>query len=223
MRGRQPGSRSRAAVAVAALVATVSATAAIVGALLGGPVREAWSATVDPVVAPGERLAAGVLVTSALILGVAGCWLVAAVAAELLEQVRRPLTRGAARSVAGRRPQAIRSLVALLLGSALAVPLSAGAEERPGLPVALDGLPLPDRLPERLPGAAPGSDVAPLTLRVHGGDSLWGLASDRLPAHARAVDVDRAWRHLYARNREAVGPDPDLLLPGTLLRVPRHL
>jgi LysM repeat protein len=43
---------------------------------------------------------------------------------------------------------------------------------------------------------------------------------DTLSAIATALGVRGGWQALYAANREAVGPDPDLIRPGTVLALP---
>jgi hypothetical protein len=110
----------------------------------------------------------------------------------------------------------------------------------------LDGLPLPDRVEGEAPvatsaGPSPlhraaavaavrgsggartvSASVALPTRTVHRvlpGESLWSIAASLLPS-ADAAEVDRAWRRIYGANRTAVGDDPDLLLPGTTLRLP---
>jgi hypothetical protein len=55
---------------------------------------------------------------------------------------------------------------------------------------------------------------------VHRGDSLWTIAHRHLGPGATDAEVARAWPHWYAANRDVVGPDPDVLLPGQVLRVP---
>lgn len=108
---------------------------------------------------------------------------------------------------------------------------------RPAAPAesVLSGLELPERqagdvvapgsLAEVVQDSARGS--APVPPRrgvvVRGGDSLWRIAEDLLPDAAGTARVDRAWRLLYAANRDRVGADPDLVHPGTSLRVPRRL
>ncbi|MBT9255889.1 hypothetical protein KMZ32_10425 [Phycicoccus sp. MAQZ13P-2] len=55
---------------------------------------------------------------------------------------------------------------------------------------------------------------------VHRGDSLWTLAAHHLGPGATDAEVARAWPRWYAANRAVIGADPDLLLPGQVLRVP---
>jgi resuscitation-promoting factor RpfA len=58
---------------------------------------------------------------------------------------------------------------------------------------------------------------------VAGGESLWTIAAEHLPPGAPSARVDRAWRALYDANRPRLGDDPDLIRPGTVLRLPRPL
>jgi nucleoid-associated protein YgaU len=59
---------------------------------------------------------------------------------------------------------------------------------------------------------------------VRPGDSLWSLAEAALRRDGTGAPTTRqvaqAWPRWWAANREAVGDDPDLLLPGTVLRPP---
>ena len=66
--------------------------------------------------------------------------------------------------------------------------------------------------------AAPDAAVV-----VRPGDTLWSLAEASLRAAGTAPtdrQVAQTWPRWWAANREAVGDDPDLLLPGTVLRPP---
>ena len=114
----------------------------------------------------------------------------------------------------------------LLLAACGAVALSTTAapasadEPRPVVPHSLSGLPLPDRatsegpLPDR-------ADTDPrLLVRVRPGDSLWAIAEERLGPRATVVDLVDYWHRIYARNADAIGPDPDLILPGLVLELP---
>jgi nucleoid-associated protein YgaU len=58
---------------------------------------------------------------------------------------------------------------------------------------------------------------------VRPGDTLWGIAAAQLPPAWRSpATIDRYWRQVYRANRAVLGPDPDLIHPGTRLRVPRY-
>ncbi|MCX4906133.1 transglycosylase family protein [Streptomyces sp. NBC_00878] len=46
---------------------------------------------------------------------------------------------------------------------------------------------------------------------VRSGDSLWGIAD--------SLGIEGGWRALYAENKEAVGDDPDFILPGQSLDI----
>jgi LysM repeat protein len=61
--------------------------------------------------------------------------------------------------------------------------------------------------------AAPAKTAAPATRYVvRPGDTLSGIAA--------ALDVPGGWPVLYAANRQAIGPDPDSIHPGTVLVLP---
>lgn len=66
------------------------------------------------------------------------------------------------------------------------------------------------------PSACP-SGGAPAPYDVVEGDTLWGLAERSLLGSGTNAEIDAGWRQLYALNREVVGADPDLLLPGQRL------
>jgi nucleoid-associated protein YgaU len=91
--------------------------------------------------------------------------------------------------------------------------------EAPGDPMApRHGDTAGDRAP-RQKGKAGGSGAPGHVVEV--GDTLWDIAAARLaPAQRSAVNVHRYWRLIYRANRSAIGPDPDLILPGTRLDVP---
>lgn len=83
------------------------------------------------------------------------------------------------------------------------------------------------RLPTPAQGQSPGEDPsggrgnsamaadlagggAPGQITVQEGDTLWGLAE-------RELGDPRRWEELYEANRDVIGDDPDLILPGQLL------
>lgn len=63
------------------------------------------------------------------------------------------------------------------------------------------------------PTRGPGSAAKKRTYTVRAGDSLPAIARKELGNEAR-------WREVYAMNRGAVGPNPDLIRPGTVLTLP---
>lgn len=70
------------------------------------------------------------------------------------------------------------------------------------------------------PGAANLDDRAPNPGRAPGPTP--GATPGRIP-EPEAAAVTRAWHALYLLNRDAIGPDPDLILPGTVLDLPDEL
>ncbi|MFJ3956429.1 LysM peptidoglycan-binding domain-containing protein [Arthrobacter sp. NPDC090010] len=55
---------------------------------------------------------------------------------------------------------------------------------------------------------------------VRTGDCLWSVVSRHLGPDVTDLQVARAWPRWYAANKGVIGPDPDRLLPGTLLQPP---
>lgn len=85
----------------------------------------------------------------------------------------------------------------------------AGARVHPGLPV-----------PARPTGAT--LVVPRQRVEVQPGDSLWRLSQERAAPRADTQDVARLVERTYRTNRRVIGPDPDLILPGEHLRLPRQ-
>jgi nucleoid-associated protein YgaU len=157
-----------------------------------------------------------------------------------LHRVLVARTPGAARRLAAVLLGASLTSTAIAASPALAV-------DRPHVTVArvgptIVGLPLPDR-PASPGGWTPDRPATPRHTRpagpvhlvtspararhpgvgevvVHRGDSLWDLAARHLGPDASAADVAAEWPRWYAANRQVIGPDPDLLLPGERLVPP---
>lgn len=55
---------------------------------------------------------------------------------------------------------------------------------------------------------------------VRRGDTLWSIAARHLGPSATAAEIAVEWPRWYAANRETIGPDPDLIIPGELLQPP---
>ncbi|MGY1887235.1 LysM peptidoglycan-binding domain-containing protein [Blastococcus sp. SYSU DS0753] len=125
----------------------------------------------------------------------------------------------------------------LLVTAAPGLPAAAAAEEVPARPGPGAGSAVPD-WPAPAPPAAPTPDdgaradappdwpPAPSADEhvVVRGDCLWRIAEDHLartagraPATAEVATAVTAW---WRANAEVIGPDPDLLLPGQVLRPP---
>lgn len=98
-------------------------------------------------------------------------------------------------------------------------------QDPPGLPLPQPGwTPTVTRQPPQ-----PSTDVALVSTTpseatghvvVHRGDTLWGLVARHLGDRATDQDVAEEWPRWYAANRDVIGADPDLILPGQQLVVP---
>jgi nucleoid-associated protein YgaU len=99
------------------------------------------------------------------------------------------------------------------LVGALTAPAQAGVDRpRPGV---LSGLPLPER-------AEGPAHPATRSVVVRRGDTLWAIAERDLPADAGAEEISERWHAVYRRNRGVVGPDPDLIRPGQVLKLTKE-
>ncbi|GAA1577420.1 hypothetical protein GCM10009804_37500 [Kribbella hippodromi] len=88
----------------------------------------------------------------------------------------------------------------------------------------------PDRrtrigVPDRPTDGAPirYTDVraaAAIRVVVRDGDSLWTLAARELGTGATDDTIATRWLDWYAANRQLIGPNPNLLIPGQVLQVP---
>ena len=92
------------------------------------------------------------------------------------------------------------------------------------VPVAPTVRPQPDvRVLSPVPPDDPADDDAPHEVIVHRGDSLWAIAGRYLGPAASDSEIAEAWPAWYAANRHVIGSDPDLLLPGQVLRAPERV
>lgn len=140
---------------------------------------------------------------------------------------RRGATSVPARLAARVTPRAWRRVLALVLGGAIALAPAASsassASDSPATVPDVTGLRLPDR-----PSVGLGPSTREPTARPSGGvivrtgDTLWDIAAESLPAHASDAARARACRRWYDTNRDVIGDDPDLLLPGMRLTPPRE-
>lgn len=239
----------------------VGGTAAAIALLLAAPSPAgAWrslssvSGTASPAPSsaadPTAPLLAAVALTAWLLIG----WLLLTAALCLLEQLPGAAGRAAAAVVERIAPAALRRLVAVGLGVAVASGPVAPALAAPPAPApAATSAPLdwpgttPAELdwpaapsptaampPTRAPGPASGAASAlgaPVAREapvgavvVRPGDTLWGLAETALRGagtpEPAAAQVATAWPAWWAANRDVIGEEPDLLLPGTVLRPP---
>ncbi len=75
--------------------------------------------------------------------------------------------------------------------------------------------------PQLAPDLLTGSRVAaPAGVVVHRGDTLWDIVGRALGPDATDLEVAREWPRWYAANRDVIGDDPDLILPGQVLSRP---
>ncbi|HET7140569.1 MAG TPA: LysM peptidoglycan-binding domain-containing protein [Arthrobacter sp.] len=84
---------------------------------------------------------------------------------------------------------------------------------RPGPPVADPGLMAAQ--PVRAAQSPPPGEVTVLA-----GDTLWDIASRHLGPAASDVDVALHWPRWYEANKARIGENPDVLLPGQVLKAP---
>jgi hypothetical protein len=187
-------------------------------------------ATLADLLTEGQRwdlLPLSSLVAGGCAAALAACWAWLALCAVV---VTVATLRGA--STARGCPRLVRTVVLAALGVAMATgPATAdsagadlGAEARRARTtdatspnhLGVLGLPVPDRVAAPAPAQ---TTPLPRLARVRAGDSLWTIAERHLPADAPDAAVEAGWRLLAAANADRIG-HPDLIFPGTLLRVP---
>ncbi len=188
------------------------------------------------------------VLAAAGVLGLA--WLALGVALEALSRAPGAVGTAAARVSAGVSPLVVRRAAAVLVGIGIGAGATAGpapaASVRSATAVMAEAVagstPLPD--PGWAAGTDPGwtptaprvrpqPDVEVVSGRaaarqegevvVHRGDSLWSIAARHLGGGASDAEVAREWPRWYDTNRDVVGPDPDLLLPGQVLHAPESV
>ncbi|WP_369139965.1 LysM peptidoglycan-binding domain-containing protein [Modestobacter versicolor] len=136
------------------------------------------------------------------------------------------LPAGARRAAALALGVGLATTAPALVAAPLVVPVTAsaptdvgtGAEVGDVVPVDWPGAPLAQVVPD-WPQVGPDDHV------VVRGDCLWDIAARRLaladPGGAvTAADVRQAVQDWWQANAAVIGPDPDLLLPGQVLRPP---
>ena len=205
-------------------------TATTLVALLGlGRELDSARALADPTVRSGVPFDSLLVSSAAVVLCASTLWLWAMTTLVVVQAMT-----GRLRSPRG-CPDGVRRLVLAACGLTLvATATPAAADSSAGRPPAPDdshvvsGLPLPDRVelgppasrPPRVPPAdRPGAIAAAIHV-VSPGDTLWGIAEDSLPGTASDADIDQRWRDIWTENPAEIGPDPDLIHPGTTLHLP---
>ncbi|KAA1418789.1 hypothetical protein F0U44_09875 [Nocardioides humilatus] len=153
---------------------------------------------------------------------VAAAWLWA-ITTEVVVKVLAAGVDGA--GVVVRRPGGLRLLLLAACGVvALGSPAVAdtpGHHDSPSFTTAnLSGLPLPDRATGHADPKVSSPTAPPEVHQVRSGESLWTIAEQRLSPGAAVADVSRLVQRIYLRNATAIGPDPDLIVPGQALDIP---
>ncbi len=148
------------------------------------------------------------------------------------------LPRAVTQAIEGLAPAAVRSLVRAVVGVTLTTAVVSGPglasvasaapfaaeSEAIGEPVLMHRLPDDDEVttPDA-PTAAPVLPSGNATRVVRPGDSFWSIAESELVAArggpVRDTEIDPHWRALVAANRDLT-TDPDLLVPGQIVRLP---
>ncbi|WP_216652126.1 LysM domain-containing protein [Nocardioides sp. zg-1308] len=181
----------------------VTAAAAIAATVLPG----SWHAAASGVGA--GRVVDVVVAGCALALCAALAWLWAVTTATVVGLLTGRLREDAAGAT--RRLVLAACGVAVVAGTA--TPAVADGPEL------LVGLALPERAVEPAPptpSIRPSRRPGPAVHVVRSGDSLWSIAR----AHPDGGSVEARWRAIWRANRGVVGDDPDLILPGQVLRLP---
>lgn len=93
---------------------------------------------------------------------------------------------------------------------------------QPQPPVITPGLvtSAPVRASREQQSATARSEVHRTELAVRSGDSLWTIAAGALGPGASDVEIALEWPRWFEANRAAIGANPDVLLPGQILRSP---
>ena len=206
--------------------------------------RRSWHAVRGPGPASLDEVVLLVVVVACAILG---AWLVLSTTVACAAHLPGRLGHTARRWSRTLAPAVTRRVAAVLVGAALGATLApatatgtaggggASPQRSPGFALTVpstDGgsspVPAPGWTPSRPVDTAPAVTRLVTTGRVphssevvvHRGDTLWGIAQHHLGPGATEAEVAAAWPHWYAANRDVIGPDPDVLLPGQVLRAP---
>ena len=154
-------------------------------------------------------------------------WLLLVTVLALASRLPETAGRAAAGAMRVITPALVRRSLEALLGISIAMgPAGAAlAATTPGLaPVPAPVVaPAEVRIPSLDRPSAPLVEIPAPAQRhvVVSGDTLWGLAAAALPAGASPREITEAWHRWYSANRATIGADPDLLLPGAVLELPR--
>jgi hypothetical protein len=90
----------------------------------------------------------------------------------------------------------------------------------------ISGLPLPERATTSraehtvvadAPQPRTEQQAPKLTAIVEHGDTLWSVAARALPKHSTDTEISVTWHAIYEDNREVIGADPHVIVPGMTL------
>jgi nucleoid-associated protein YgaU len=99
-----------------------------------------------------------------------------------------------------------------------------GLVAAPKTPASADPVPPLVRLADRDVEATAPAQPAASTYEVRPGDSLWCIAATTLARRTgerpTSGDIARFWPTIHQENRDVIGDDPDLILPGQRLTLP---
>lgn len=185
-----------------------------------------WVAAVGPDAAAGA--------TAGALLWLVAAWVAVGLAAGAVSLLPGALGRWGHAVACRVTPAAVRRIVITAAGTSILMsPVTAGAAPSIGAPAPPGsssmlppvGWPIDPALGRTEATAAgagqaatPNHTVDRVTVRP--GDSLWSLAAHRLGSGSPAR-IQAEWPRWYGANRRLIGNDPNLLRPGTSLRVPR--
>ncbi len=190
------------------------------------------------------------LIASGALVGI--LWLGCGVVLEVLTGMPGTIGGWAERAATVLTPRQVRAVIATLLGIGITAGLATGASAVGSAPLPLTApSPVPAQTPDPevsslpdpgwvppAPTVRPQPDVrvlspvprddpadrdSPHEVVVHRGDSLWAIAARHLGTTASDAEIAEAWPAWYAANRHVIGSDPDLLLPGQVLRAPERV
>jgi LysM domain len=185
---------------------------------------------VGPAAAPDDLL----VVLCAGVATLISIWLVACWAAAVLTHLPGAMGRAAGRAYRRITPAALRGVMVIAVGTAVAAGSGQAALASPrsaaGVAVTVSASAMaPDAVARDLPDpgwsataspsqAMPSPRTTEVTIRP--GDTLWHVARRQLPPDASPLAIDRAWRQWYSANADIIGDDPDVLNVGQRLRSP---
>jgi nucleoid-associated protein YgaU len=99
-----------------------------------------------------------------------------------------------------------------------------GLVAAPKAPASADPVPPLVRLADRDVDATPAAPPAASTHEVRRGDSLWCIAATTLARRTgerpTSGEIVRFWPTIHQANRDIIGDDPNLILPGQRLTIP---